>query len=38
MNYTASNSIGTTGLPTAYPDDCLQYEWNEATLAWDLVE
>ena len=24
--------------PTAYPDDGLQYKWNEDTLAWDLVE
>ena len=24
--------------PTDYPDDSLQYTWNEENLAWDLVE
>ena len=24
--------------PTDYPDDGLQYTWNEENLAWDLVE
>lgn len=28
----------TWGAPTAYPDDGLDYYWNEETTAWVLVE